>query len=376
MYAAVCVFCRQGRRDLLGAVLKRLDVDDPPRSRALRDAITDEMPDEWGPALVTSLTQGYDKLTPIVAHYIGYRRLESGGALEELISGQPPTIGLTELLWAWGRVGDPGAAPQVAGHLEHDDPSVRTNAAMALLRRGDDGVLATCRARAQRGDAAMFLPLAIAGGRSEAALLQDSVLHQPSAAAALIALGVLGDLAAVRLLVDTLSDKEAAAAGATALQLITGANLREDAFIPEIVQEDELFENERQAYRETGEGPKHPDGRPFGVNVKRSSRNPEEWRDWLEAHKSQFVAGQRYRLGKPFSLSTSVDTLVTPSFGRQVRSMAYEELVVRYGIDVPFEPEMRVEEQKKQINAIARICRLREASFEPGCWYFAGQLTS
>jgi hypothetical protein len=56
--------------------------------------------------------------------------------------------------------------------------------------------------------------------------------------------------------------------------------------------------------------------------------------------------------------------------------MAYEELVSRYRIDVPFETEMRVRDQKKQINAIAKVCRERDASFKPGSWYFAGQLTS
>src|SRR5687768_11680739 len=44
LYAAVCVFCRADRRDLVGGVLKRLDLEDPVRSRAVCDAITDEMP--------------------------------------------------------------------------------------------------------------------------------------------------------------------------------------------------------------------------------------------------------------------------------------------------------------------------------------------
>ena len=67
---------------------------------------------------------------------------------------------------------------------------------------------------------------------------------------------------------------------------------------------------------------------------------------------------------------------MSPSCSHQVRALAAEELVIRYGIDVPFEADMRVNEQKRQINAIARICRSRDASFEPGQWYFAGQPTS
>jgi hypothetical protein len=58
-----------------------------------------------------------------------------------------------------------------------------------------------------------------------------------------------------------------------------------------------------------------------------------------------------------------------------VRSLAHEELVIRYGIDIAFETEMRVIDQESQINAIAGLCRSREASFRPGQWYFAGRLT-
>lgn len=376
LYAAVCTFCRSGRRELLGAVLKRLDFEDAPKSRALRDAITDEMPDEWGRVLAKTLTRGYDKLTPIVAHYIGYKRLDSGGALDELIAGQRPANGLSELLWAWGRVGDPAGAPQVSAYVEHDAPAVRTNAVMALLRRGDDAVLPTCRARASRGDAAMWLPLAVSGGRSHAALLRDVVLNQAGNPPALIALGVLGDLSAVGVLLDKLTDEDLAPSAAAALQLITGAALREDAFIPEVPEEDELFEDERQVFRETGQAPVRSDGRPFGESVERASQNPDEWRAWVEEHASRFDPSLRYRLGKPFSPAALVDTLVSPACGRQVRSLAAEELVIRYGIDVPFETGMRVNEQKRQINAIARICRSKEASFQPGAWYFAGRPTA
>ena len=373
LYTAVCVFCRDQRRDLIGVVLKRLDLKDSVRSRAVRDAITDEMPDEWGEVLATSLNRGYDKLIPIVAHFVGHRRLASA-SVDELIARQQATDGLAELLWAWGRVGEARVASHVAGYVDHEDGAVRTNAVIALLRRGDDGALVACSARAVDGDPAMCLPLAVCGGPSALGLLLNFVLQQSVTPAALIALGLLGDLRAVRPLIEKLTDEKLGAAAAVALQLITGAPLREDAFIPEVVEEDELFEDERETYLQTGETPKHVDDRPFGVNVERTSQNPEDWLEWLEEHKSDFSPSQRYRLGEPFSLGTLVDTLVSPFFGRLVRAMAYEELVIRYGIDVPFEPEMRVNEQKQQINAIARLCRSREASFRPGEWYCGGRL--
>jgi uncharacterized protein (TIGR02270 family) len=375
LYAAVCVFCRGGRRDLLGAVLKRLDLDDAVRSRALRDAMTDEMPTEWADALASSLARGFDNLIPIVTHYLGYRRFAAGGALDKLIVRPVPVPALAQVLWGWGRVGEASAASRVAGYVDHDDAAIRTNAVMALLRRGDDRARAAARERAWRGDPAIYLPLAVSGGRSDSELLQKIVLTQAITPEVLIALGVLGELGAVPLLVQTLTDPELAACAATALQLITGADLREEAFIPEVVNEDELFEEELEAYRETGERPQHNDDRPFGTNVERTSQNPDDWRIWLADHKSHFDRTQRYRLGQPCSMRALVDTLVCPTFGRQVRSLAGEELIIRYGIDIPFETEMRVGEQQQQINAISRLCRAREAMFQPGRWYFAGGVT-
>jgi hypothetical protein len=216
----------------------------------------------------------------------------------------------------------------------------------------------------------MYLPLSVSGARSDAALLLDP--DQAITAETVLALGLFGDLSAVRFLVDRLSHQDFAPAAATALHLITGADLREEAFIPEAVGEDELFADELEIYRATGESPRHPDDRLFGTTVQRASRDSGAWNAWLETHKSLFNPAQRYRLGKPLSLSTLVDTLVSSSFSRQVRSLVGEELLIRYRVDVPFEADMWVCDQKKQINAIARACRASEPSFQAGEWYFAG----
>jgi uncharacterized protein (TIGR02270 family) len=374
LYAAVCVFCRVGGRDLLGAVLKGLDPDDAARLQAVSDAMKDEMPAEWAQALASGPAGGDQKLIPMLAYYLGYRRFAAGGVLDTLIN-RVFGKGLARLVWGLGRIGVNGVGTHVAGYLDDEDPAVRTNAVMALLRSGDARALAACRERSLRGDPAMYLPLSVSGERSDAVLLRDTLLTKTITPEALLALGVLGELGALQPLVDKLNDTGVAASAATALQLITGADLREEAFIPEVVTEDELFEDELQAYRETGQGPKHSDARPFGVSVNRTSQNPDDWRNWLGEHGSRFDPTLRYRLGKPFSLSTLVDTLMSPSCGRQVRSLAHEELVIRYGIDVAFEAEMRVVEQRRQIDVITGLCRSRDASFRPGQWYFAGRET-
>jgi uncharacterized protein (TIGR02270 family) len=371
LYAAVCVFCRVSRRDLLEAVLKGLDPDDEARSQAVSDAMKDEMPTELAQALASGPAGGDDKVIPMLVNCLGYRRFATDGVLDTLInrlSGKASA----RLVWGLGRIAVNGVATQLAGCFDDEDAAIRTNAVIALLRAGDIRALAACRERTLRRDPAMYLPLAVSGARSDAMLLRDAVLTKTTPAA-LLALGVFGDLGALQPLVDKLNDIALAAAAATALQLITGADLQEEAFIPEVVSEDELFEEELQVYRKTGEGPKRSDGLAFGLNVKRQSQNPGDWRKWLREHESHFDPTLRYRLGKPFSLTTLVDTLASPSSGRQVRSLAYEELVIRYCIDVPFETEMRVSEQSRQINEITALCRAHETSFRPGQWYFAGR---
>src|SRR5262249_28807153 len=141
---------------------------------------------------------------------------------------------------------------------------IRANATIASLRSGDPRALAKCRARVARGDATMHVPLALSGGRSDAAALMKVAAPTTET---LTALGILGDLGAVRLLVDKLGDNTLGAAAATALQLITGAELREEVFVPQPVEEDEMFDDEQQVYEETGETPRRVDNRPFGVNV-------------------------------------------------------------------------------------------------------------
>src|SRR5262249_39074300 len=149
--------------------------------------------------------------------------------------GRAPAKALARLLWGLSRVGGNGLATHVAGYLDHEDAAVRINAVMALLRRGDGNALAACRERGFSGDRALCLPLAVSGGRSDAAVLQGAVLTQAITPETLLALGVLGDAGSLPVLVDKLTDKGRAAAAAIALQLITGADLQEEVFIPEDV---------------------------------------------------------------------------------------------------------------------------------------------
>jgi uncharacterized protein (TIGR02270 family) len=373
LYTALCVFCRQQRRDLVGEALKRLDPAKAQLARAVSDALRDEMPAEWADALASGISRGFNKLIPTFAQYLGYRRLNPGAVLDSLVQADLPH-GLPELIWALGRTGSEHLRSRIAPFTDHPEAVVRSHAIMALLRRGDVAARASCRQRAEMGDSAMYLPLAACGGRAEARLLHDHASASSAPPEVLLALGILGDVSNVRFLLQSLEDPELAGVAASALHLITGAGLSEELFVPDEIHEDELFDEELKAYRETGEVPMHPDGRPFGVTVQRPSQSAEGWHSWLDKHKNHFDPVGRYRLGKPCSPAALVETLAAAAFPRLIRSLAYEELVIRYGIDARFEVDMRVEEQKDQINALSRLGRAHAASVEAGRWYFAGNV--
>ena len=59
---------------------------------------------------------------------------------------------------------------------------------------------------------------------------------------------------------------------------------------------------------------------------------------------------------------------------RTVRQLAYEELVIRYGADIPFETDMPVTQQQAAIAKWKGWVTANEGRFRPGEWYLGGQI--
>ena len=189
------------------------------------------------------------------------------------------------------------------------------------------------------------------------------------------AVGLLGDLSAVRPLVELLSVEEVAELAAEALYVIVGARLFEEVLVPDPVSEDEMLEQEIAEYQETGELPRRPDGEPFGTRVRRLARDPEVWSDWLSGNASGFVAGQRYRLGEPCTPRLLLDCLRDETFPKRYRPWVAEELQIRYRVDLPFEVDMFVVEQRRVLDAAVAAMAGKPVEFEPGQWHFAAHPT-
>lgn len=375
LFTALCVVCRQQRKDLATPILHRLA--DPAtgaeRMRAAGDALKLEMPEAWEqPLLTATLKGGHGYLLPVFGLIAGYRRLASGPELLGFAAGRPPDE-LAAVVTGIARRPDPALVPALEDLCRHADAGVRAAAALALVRHGDERGLTLCRREAAAGNPDAVLPLGLAGGRSATAPLLAALDAEPTAWPALQALGLLGDLSALRALHDRLADAELAAAAAASLMLILGTEPRERVFIPETWSEDELFDDEKAAFR-SGRPPMRPDGQPYGSNVERLSQKPEDWREWYAAHKAGFDARFRYRRGQPASPTALVDSLAAAETPQRLRALIADELAIRYGVTVPFAIDMPVIRQQAALEAMRRWAADSASRFHPGGWYFAGAL--
>jgi hypothetical protein len=218
-----------------------------------------------------------------------------------------------------------------------------------------------------------FLPLGLAGGRSAVTtLLAVAAADQPNAAC-LIALGLLGDVAAVATLMTCLAKADLAEPAAKALYLITGAPLDEKVFVPEKMDEDELFDEEKKKLKK-GEPLTAPGGRRPGSTMVRLSQNPQQWQAWWAENAARFTPRIRHRHGKPYSPACLLASLASEHSPHQMRQLAYEELVIRHGVDFPFEADLSVARQRQVLGEIEAWVRSQASGFQEGAWSFRGQV--
>jgi uncharacterized protein (TIGR02270 family) len=370
-HAAVRVFCRQNRLDFVQECLEALDPEDTERVQAISDSLNHELPAEWEDEFIRILSEGNQKLIPIVAKLAGYRRLSSGKEHLHALQ-QNNSQAVSNIIWAIGRVREQYASTLLFNkYLKHEDESVCSATALALLRIGDPQTLDHCLRSAHSGNWP-FLPLGLGGNRSTAADLIESANSNEESADCLIALGLLGDVSAVDTLLSDLGNADFAESAAIAFNLITGAGIYEEVFIPEEIDEDELFEEELEKLKR-GESLYLPGEEP-GITITRISQKPEDWQNWWVENKSHFNPAIRYRNGRPYSPACLLENLQSEKSPRIVRQMAYEELVIRYGIDFPFETDMLVSQQKQAVAKYAEWIKTNGHRFREGEWYFAGQL--
>jgi uncharacterized protein (TIGR02270 family) len=371
MHAALRVFCRRDRSDLVYAVLQAIDMAEEPVVQAVIDAMKAECPPTWHDDLLRIILGKRKQLVPVLAEALAYRR----ASVEETLLRVLPNCeepALPRVLRALGRVGGERSRAGLTQHLRSENPAIAEAAVRGLARLGDYLALRHGLLVAQLRPWPV-VALGIGGDHTAVNVLIELAKSDKVSDEVLIALGMLGELRSVSTVFDSLANKERAMAAAIALQTITGASLIDEVFVPEEIDPAELFPKERKKYDETGELPKRPDGKPFGTNVSQLSINPATWRAWLTEHRTQFDPKLRYRHGKPIGPAASLEALQDEHTPNRVRALICEELVVRYRAPVALEIDMPVREQLKHLADLAQWVQSQGQKFAPGVWHFAGR---
>jgi len=349
-----------------------LDAGDEERVQAVTDALKYECPYDWQDSLGKLFLRSHKNSFAVLAEMFGYRRFPVNDVLLSVVQNAPEA-GLAKIIRSLGQLKTDKTTTVLLPFLRHDDDSVCYEALLALLRLGNLQAMKQSLLLAQSKQWP-YIGLGLSGDQSAVNVLLGIANSDKATPDCFIALGLLGDLAAVYPLLMHLEHEDYAGSAAAALQLITGAELSEEVFIPEEIDEDELFEEELKAYKEEGKVPLRPEGEPFGTTEIQISQNPEVWRQWLTENAGNFKREYRYRNGKPYSPACLLENLQSERYVYQIRQLAYQELVIRYAMDIPFEADLLVRQQLLVLPKIAAWVGENDQKFQPGLWYFAGKL--
>lgn len=375
LHAALRVFCRQNRADLLWEALENAEFDDQDVADAVCHALVAELPKSWEGDLVKKCHESEPSWQSLAARLIGYRQLGVyGRKLTESLEKRSLDC-LKDIVWALGRMRYHGARIPLMKLLE--DPSlaqehaILETTALALMRLGETRIVSTCLDHA-RFHSWPCLVLGLSGSRAVVPALWQIASSPKATPESLLALALIGDASVIDTLISQLPHESLGETAALSLFLLTGVSLEEEVFVPEDIDEDELLEDEKGGSKKGEHEPEEPSP-PRGEMQTRLSRNPEQWRAWKKANEGSFERGVRYRLGRPADPSILIDLLRAPKMPPLLRSLAVEELVIRYRIDCLFFTRMFVVDQKRAIqNTDAQIQEQMGVS-QPGKWHYAGQ---
>jgi len=367
LFAVVSVFCRNRDSAQMSAVWQSLDIKSHAKVRAVTDALRFNLPEQWYPACEQALTRGQDKLIPIISTVCASRRRPVGSLLMERLERQPELV-QTQVVLALAKTSSAReAVPALEGYCSHTDHRIRTAALRGLVFAGERRALKAFYLAAQ-SEAWPQQALGLGGDQSASIVLLQCAEKGRASQDTLLALAQLGDVSALDVLCQYLSHPDLADTAALALHWITGAPLFEDAFVPEPFDELELLDDELSAWQQRRELPKRIDGKPFGGTIRRLTVDATQWRCWLDAHAGRFDSRMRHRSGLPSSPSVLLARLLDESSTLGLRQLAYDEMVVRFGCPVAFDPDWLVAEQRRALSAMVQWAVTNRSQFEVGGW--------
>ncbi|NOZ55057.1 MAG: hypothetical protein GXP08_18275 [Gammaproteobacteria bacterium] len=321
----------------------------------------------------------------------------------------PALVAATIDILGYRREGDPR---QFWSLLRHDNDTVRMAAIIALMRFGYKAALPAIEqmiwARPIEQRSAFLYPLLALGSekirqhiyrlcQEPALTTPESLIYLAMSAgdkqlptliqqfpgeetqlAALQALGIYGHIGAIPQLLNALTaDNEAMRVQAgEALQMLTGAGLREELHVqeeeePDLTVADILGQDTRADL--DGEA-LDAQTKPRLKKVIRVCSDHPRWQSWWQENKQNFDNTHRYRHGAFFSLNSCIETLANDAHANaEQRHNAYAELVIRSGNPVAFEPDWFVTKQRQAIARWQRWWETAKPKLGNQQWLFNGQ---
>lgn len=359
-HVAARLFCRMQHANGLRSVLDGHDATlaadlPPPAAAALRGALARalawELPDAWLGLLAAALARATGARIGLLATVAAMRRLPLGAALLDAWPRAEPAD-REAIARALGRLpaGDPAlstareALPALAAG---ENEAVRAAAARALLRLGAP---ASGLALLAPPHAEALVNLALAGGADAC----ERLLAACPRPAAIVALGICGDRRALDPLLALLAQPLAGAPATLALRLLTGAAPTEIAFVPESVTPEALFPREYARWLD-GREPR-ADGKPWGRQLVRLSRDPDDWQPAI----ARLPNVARVRAGRPVTpAAVAVPLLEDDGWPQSLKVVALDELAIRFGLVPDFDAELPMLEQHRRRSMLAGACAAR-----------------
>ncbi len=363
LHSAIVVFCRHKRIDLVEEIIDVLDFSDSERVKAVTDALCSELSADLQAEFLMKLFDKGPAAIIIAASIIAYKRLNFENELLESIAGYSSDKHIClSIFYALGKTGSAKAEKPLLPFLENKDPDIVQAAISALIRIGCLESLHEIPA-----DLWPVIDLGLSWGKDSLPEIEksDSMEEQK-----VLSMGLIGNISIIPDLIKSLSNEALSENASLALNLITGAELYEDHFIPEEIDEDALFEDELEKHKK---GELYAPGEEPGVTAIRTSQDTDAWQLWWDENASNFNPETRYRNGKPYSPECLIENLKSEKSPNIIRKLAYEELAIRYGIKAPFETDMSV---SQQISAIKELEKQIKAApeFIEGRWYYNKKL--
>jgi hypothetical protein len=375
-YGAARVFIRRSHYDVLERMIERMDGAETKRMKGLADALCHEM---HGPGQeMTRWFQGdfFRELfyqdpgrVRMACQVAGFYRLDTSEDLFQALQNHSADHQLVlDIFHTLGRIRPRFGVERLLDFLENSDGRIVDGAISTLVRIGNPRLLKACMDTVSIHDWPA-LSLGLYGDRE---VLADVLSGMKGSLTPdhMIAAGLIGDLSFIPDLVNGLDDTVLAENAALALHLITGMEMYENHFIPDVTSENDLFsDEEKDAWRS---GTFYKDGKISGRTVTRLSQNQDLWWGWFKKNQTAFDREKHYRLGKPCSPQCLLEQLQSETIPDYIRQLSSDELMIRYGLDLPFETMMTVSRQLQAIESHGRVIDSTRSVFTAGVLYYQG----